>query len=91
MRGLISLIAMLLVALVLYFGFSAGQVHAQSGSLYDLTWSTFTGTSQGNGGNYSIDAMFSPQSTITMSGGLYTVGNPWSTPGFRVNLPVVRR
>ena len=74
------------------------MTRAQSGSGYELTWSSIDGggymRSASTGGGYSLGGTMGQPDAGTMSGGGYTlVGGFWggATTQYRIYLPVVLR
>jgi hypothetical protein len=68
---------------------------AQSGSGYDLSWSTIDGGGgSSNGGGYSLAGTIGQVDAGTLSGGGYTLnGGSWPDAGsqFRLFLPLILR
>ncbi len=84
-------VLILTVALLLL---SAGVVAAQTGSGYNLTWNTVDGggATFSTGGDYSLGGMAGQADAGTLTGGSYALqGGFWTSPGWLVHVPVIRR
>ncbi len=89
----VALTIMLLLAFI-----PAGQSMAQSGSGYDLTWSTIdSGGGIAAGGVYALNGTIGQADAGNLSGGGYTlsggfwVGTAATTMNYHVYLPLVLR
>ncbi len=84
---------LLVLGLIALLALTVSAAQAQSGSGYDLTWSTIdSGGGAASGGGYTLDHTLGQFDAGVQSGGGYTLeGGFWNraTAVYRVFLPIV--